>query len=112
MIAYRTRTLRRYWRKARTPKRLKVLQYEAYIGTKLSYALDAIPITASMFQKVDATYYGAPRQVMGMDTTYGQMQKGTDRTNSNKKLCELVEIELNKGRHRRSFTPMSTRIQH
>ena len=66
--------------------------YEALISAKLLYALETLPIPQNMYDRIDASYYKGLRQIMGWKTTFGQMEGGEDRTNTNENLI----IELNK----------------
>ncbi len=69
-----------------------MLQYEALTGTKLSYALETLPIPEAMYMKIDAAYFRGLKQILQMDTTYGQMQHGANRTNTNEEPCTQIEI--------------------
>ena len=66
--------------------------YEALISAKLLYALEALPIPQNMYDRMDASYCKGLRQIMDWKTTFGHMEEGEDRTNTNEQLI----IELNK----------------
>ena len=45
---------------------------------------------------------------MGMKTTYGRMTRGQEKSNTNKKIAELVNEELSRLKKKRSFKNIST----
>jgi hypothetical protein len=90
--AYVRRKLDLFWRKAELSKRRKVIMYEALISAKMLYALETLPIHQNMYDRIDAAYYKGLRQIMDWKTTFGQMEEGEDRTNTNERLI----IEQNK----------------
>ena len=108
--AYVRKKLEIFWAKARLNKRQKILMYEALISSKLLYALEAIPIPKQMYDRIDASYLKGFRQILNFKTTFGQMQDGEARTNSNLKLMEAISKELSTKKKQREFTALSDRI--
>ena len=76
--------------------REKLLMYEAVVGTKLMYELDTMPSAETQLKRLAGFYFKGIRCILGWDTTYGQMQKGQQRTNTNEKLVQAVNAEFQK----------------
>ena len=51
------------------------------------------------------------RKILNMDTTYGQMQKGQERTNANEEIKKQLSALLCTEKCKKEFTPISERIQ-
>ena len=103
--------LTNFWKKAKMNKRQKILTYEAVIGSKLIYALEAIPIPKNYYDRIDAAYLKGLRQIMEYTTTYGQMQAGQSRNNTNEELIKDINKEINKGKRKRTYRKISDRIK-
>ena len=69
--------------------------YEAIVTAKLLYALDVTPLTENDRNSLNACFFKGLRQIMGFKTTYGQLFSGEEKSNTNKKLMEEVNRELN-----------------
>ena len=69
--------------------------YEAIVTSKLMYALDVTPLTQGDRSSLNACFFKGLRQIMGFKTTYGQMFNEEEKSNTNKKLMEEVNKELN-----------------
>ena len=109
--AYVRRRLEDFRKRGFISKRGKLLICETLVGTKLVYALHTMPITDVAFNQIDSCYFKGLGTILGLDTTFGQMQKGEEWTNTNQLLIDTVNAELQKGRCKKEFKKISDRIK-
>ena len=91
-------------------KRQKILMYEALASSKLLYALESLPISTQMYNRIDAAYLKGLRQILEFKTTFGQKQSGESMTNSNQELIRKLSEELSTRKKKRQFRKLSERI--
>ena len=109
--AYGRNRLNTFWRKTKLSKRKKILIYEALISSKLMYAMETVPIPEGWGDRIDAEYLKGIRQILDMKTTYGQMQEGNARTNSNEEIIKMLSNYLSTENTKKIFKPVSERIK-
>ena len=109
--AYARRKLTRFWKKCTIRRIKKIQMYESLIASKLVYGMETLVLPKGWDSKIDAAYLKGIRQILGLKTTYGQMQAGEDRTNTNQKVLEQTEQILNIKINGKRFQMISERIK-
>ena len=57
------------WKDVRISTKWKILMYDAIVGAKLAYGLEALPMHEALHKKIDALYYCGMRKILGMKST-------------------------------------------
>ena len=86
------RKLSPFWNKSNIPKRIKLTIYDALIRSKLVYGMESLYFTQDVKSKVDAFQLKGLRRILNLPPTH------IDRANTNTKIFELANVELNRGR--------------
>ena len=84
-----------FWKRAKLDTRRKLQVHEALISAKLMYALDTSPLSEAAKEKIDAAFYKGLRQILNMKTTFAQRKLGEPVTNTNERVLEKANEELN-----------------
>ena len=80
-----------FWKKSDCSDGFKIRVWDAVIRAKLCFGLESAFIPKSMREEFDTFHRRGLRQLMQMQTTYGQMMAGGIRTNSNDRVYEEAE---------------------
>lgn len=64
------------------------------LKAKLLYGLESIELPQGVLKKLQTFQVKGLRQIMGMTTTFGQMQQGSARTNTNEEAFRQVIINF------------------
>ena len=59
------------------------------------YGLESAHLTETLKEKIEVMQRKGLRQIMKIDTTFGQMQKGRERTNNNEIVLRRVNATIN-----------------
>ena len=59
------------------------------------YALDTSPLSEAARDKIDAAFYKGLRQILDMKTTFAQRKAGEPVTNTNERVLERANEEMN-----------------
>jgi len=84
--------LKPYWRRSVASKRTKLLMYNALIRSKIIYGLESAELKQSGLQKLNTFQLKGLRQILRLVTTF------IDRENSNTKVLQTAEEDLNRNR--------------
>ena len=79
-----------YWREGRVSRKWRIIMYNAIVGTKLSYGLEALPMNDTLYHKLDASYYRGLRRILNMKSTY--MDRSKENTNAEVMTRALKEL--------------------
>ena len=108
--AYGRQKLATFWSKGAMNKRRKLIIHETLIATKLMYGLETLALPKGWEDRIDAAFMKGIRQILNIKTTYGQMQTGEERTNTNNYVIEQINQEMNSSKEAKPFVKISERI--
>ena len=77
--------------------------HEALIASKLLYALEATPIPAPMYDRIDASYYKGLRQILNFKTTFGQQQEGSEKNQYERSIHRTYQQRTDKNKERQGI---------
>ena len=60
------------------------------------YGLDSAQLNQDALHKLETFHLNGLRKIFHIDTTFGQMQQGLERTNRNDKVYKVATAEFNK----------------
>ena len=105
-----------FWLHRDSSVRQKLLVFNAVIRSKIAYGLEAVQLNQTTIKKLDTLQLKGLRKILNVDTTYGNMQKGTARTNTNKEVYRraraAVKEEVDRKYHDRIRKRNPPRISH
>ena len=89
--AYKTwKRLSEFWKPGNCDIRFELIVYDAVVRAKLMYGLESLQLnkeyTNPLYGKLDTFHIKGLRQILQLTTTWGQIQKLSDPTNSNPKV--------------------------
>ena len=84
------KSLETFWKDSNCDVITKIRAYDAVIRTKLMYGLESVQVNDTQKKSIDAFQLKGLRQILKIQTTYGQMESDLDRTNSNEHVFKLA----------------------
>ena len=109
--AHGRRKLHVFWTKGTMNKRRKLIIHEAIAASKLMYGLETAALPAGWEDRIDAAFMKGIRQILGITTTFGQMQNGEERTNTNQFVIDQINKEMCGLKEHKPFVKISDRIK-
>ena len=77
-----------FWKRSNCPIKFKHMVFNVVLKSKLLYGLDSLELTQATVQRLDTFQLQGLRNMLRQLTTFGQMEAGDARTNTNKKIFE------------------------
>merc|ERR1711981_962795 len=83
-----------FWLHSDCTKTFKLQVLNAVIRAKLMYGMESAQINDADLAKIDTFQLKGLRKILGLQTTYGQMKSGKDKTNKNEFVIQQVKEAL------------------
>jgi hypothetical protein len=94
--------LDQFWLHSDCTSKFKIEVLNAVIRSKILYGMESAEIQLETLRRIDTFQLKGLRKILGLTTTFGQMEHGVARSNDNKLVIDKATEVLNKDRPRKS----------